>query len=120
MAGAIQGVMTPTIANSPVPFSYQGNGTSNFCLNLGFIPQGILAFNGTTSWAWVNGMAFGHVYAISSGSWGTADTGGVLDTVNGSGVATTNIATTTKAIGLVLGTSTAVQAGGTWFGLAFR
>ena len=116
MAGVIQGVATITAAvDSHVLFSYPAGGGA-LCLNIGFIPSYITMNNGTSTWAWARGVGFGNVLVSSP----TASTGGVLDVLDGSGIATANIATTTKAIGLVVGTSTAITNGGTYLGLAFR
>jgi hypothetical protein len=113
----IQGVATPTIGNSPLPFSYQGG--QGPVLNIGFIPSMVMFSHATQSWHWVRGFGFGVVQTFASSPTAVA-TGGVLDILDGSGVASPNISTTTIAIGLVLGTSTVVSAGGTYRGIAIR
>jgi hypothetical protein len=114
------GVATPTIASSPVPFSYPGTGAA-VALGIGFIPSAVQFYGGTLSWAWVRGMAFGAAYALSGTAAVTVVTGGVLDVLDGSGVASANTATTSQVIGLLIGSSSSVNNGGvTYFGLCYR
>lgn len=110
-------VSTPTIADSPVAFSYVSS-SSSFCLDLPFVPSAVQVWSSTNTWTWFRGLGFGQ--AIGSTTF--ISTAGVLDFVDGSGVASANIGTTTKVIGLVLGTSSIVNNGAAlqYYGLAHR
>ena len=115
--------VTPTVAlNAVQPFAYVGTGAT-LQLNIGFIPSAVMVWGTTYTWSWVKGMAFGDAKTgtITFGN-SSPNTGGVLDVLDGSGVATANTATTTVAIGLLIGTNTIVNNGGApqYFGLAFR
>lgn len=114
----VQNVNTLTIGfSAAVPCSYQGG--QGPVLHFGFIPSAVQFSHATQSWHWYRGFGFGVVQTYASSPTLVA-TGGVLDVIDGSAVSTTNIGTTTKAIGLVLGSSTVVSAGGTYRGIAFR
>lgn len=103
--------VSPTIGvGALVPFSYLSTGAAQ-CVDLGFIPQYITATGGTNTWVWNPNMTqFGTAFLWTVAT-ATIATGCVLDTIDGSGVATTNIATTTKAVGIVLGTNSFVNSG---------
>ena len=114
------GTYTPTVANSPLPFTYPGTGAT-VALGIGFIPTSVQFFGATLSWLWVRGMAFGDAHTFTP-SWSLGPvTGGVLDVLDGSGRASTNVGTTSSVIGLLIGTNTAVNSpGSTYFGLCYR
>ena len=116
------GFATVTIANSPVAFTYAGSGAT-LPLAMGFVPSACTFWGGTYTWTWVRGMGFGTAYVMS----GTAitDQGAtacVLDILDGSGQASTNVATTSQVIGILLGTNTVVNNGGvvSYRGLCYR
>lgn len=91
-------------------------------LGIGFIPSAVTFWSLSLQWSWVRGMAFGDA-RIATSAWGVgATTGGVLDILDGSGVASANTATTSSVIGLLIGTNTTVNAAGgpTYFGLCYR
>jgi hypothetical protein len=116
------GFATPTIVNSPVPFSYIGTGAT-LPLAIGFVPNAVRFWAGSLSWEWCDGMAFGQAKtATLTYSIENPVTGGVLDKLTGSGRATTNVATTSSVIGLLIGTNTTVNngAGLQYFGLCYR
>ena len=115
------GTATPTIAmNAVVPFSYPGTGAT-VALGIGFIPSAVVFYGTTLSWMWVRGMAFGDARTFTP-SWSVgAQTGGVLDILDGSGTASANTATTSSVIGLLIGTNTSVNSpAATYFGLCYR
>ena len=114
------GVATLTIANSPVPFRYAGTGAT-VALGIGFIPTSVFFWGTSSTWAWSQGQSFGDAKTATV-NWTIGPvTGGVLDTLNGSGVASTNVATTSSVIGLLIGTNTSVNSpGDTYFGVCYR
>ena len=117
------GTATPTIGlNAVMPFSYVGTGAV-VALGIGFVPSAVQFWGASYSWSWVTGMAFGDakIATITNGN-STPNTGGVLDGLFGSGVASANTATTSTVIGLLIGTNTVVNNGGgpTYFGLCYR
>ena len=117
------GVASPTTAvNSFVPFNYTGT-AATLPLAIGFIPSAVMFWGSTYSWTWVRGMAFGDAKTatITFGN-SNPNTACVLDVLDGSGNASTNVATTSKTIGILLGTNTVVNNGGSvvYFGLCFR
>ena len=116
------GVSTTTFANNPVAHSYLSNG-SQFALNMPFVPSLCTYWGGSFTWTWARGMGFGTAYVLSGTSildGGT--TGCVLDILDGSGVASTNIGTTTATIGLLIGTNSIVNSGAAlqYRGLIYR
>ena len=115
------GVATPTIAmNAVVPFSYPGTGAT-VALGIGFVPSAVQFWALTTSWSWVRGLAFGDARIFTPSYSLGPITGGVLDILIGSGVASANVATTSPVIGLLIGTNTSVNSPGqTYFGLCYR
>lgn len=112
------GVATPTIANNPVAHSYLGNG-AQFALNMPFVPSAVQYWGPTAAWGWVRGLGFGEAINFSTPTQVIA-TGGVLDILDGSGLATTNVGTTTAVIGLLIGTNSTVNASITYRGLIYR
>ena len=114
------GFATVTVANSPVGFTYVGSGAT-LALAIGFIPTAVQFWAGTLSWAWVEGLGFGEAYSMASPTEAIS-TAGVLDKLNGSGVASTNVGTTSQVIGLLIGTNTQVNNGGgsIYRGLCYR
>lgn len=117
---------TPTLGiSSQVAVSYLSTGAAR-CIDIGFIPSFAQFWSGSLSWVWGPTLTFGQAIAGqiagASNSWTAVTTAGVLDTVDGSGNASPNIATTTKAIGLVIGSNSVVNsaAGITYFGFALR
>ena len=117
------GFSTPTFSNNPVAVTYVGNGVQ-FALNLPFAPTACRFWGATLSWEWCRGMSFGDAkVATGTYSIGTQpETGGVLDVLDGSGIASTNVGTTTQVIGLLIGTNTTVNNGGgvQYRGLIYR
>ena len=116
------GVATVTISNNPVAHSYVSNGVQ-FALNMPFVPSMVQYWGGTSSWVWARGLGFGDAILSSPTSVnGITNTGCVLDILDGSGVASTNVATTTAAIGLLIGTNTTVNPGSAlqYRGLIYR
>lgn len=115
------GTATPTIGNNPVPFTYAGTGAT-VALGIGFIPTVIQMRAATLGWTWIRGLGFGVAYNTTSPSESLISTGGVLDILDGSGAASTNVATTSQVIGLLIGTNTIINNGGApvYYGLAFR
>ncbi len=116
------GVASPTTAvNSVVPFNYQGT-AATLPLAIGFIPSAVMFWGGTLSWSWVRGMGFGDAKVVSgTAANATAQTACVLDVLDGSGNASPNVATTSKTIGILIGSSSIVNNGGqVYFGLCFR
>ena len=116
------GVATPTIANNPVAFSYVSNGVQ-FALNMPFVPTMVQFYGGTNSWAWVRGFGFGDATITTPTSAnGRSNTACVLDILDGSGIASTNVATTTAVIGLLIGTNTFVNPGSglNYYGQIYR
>jgi len=117
------GTATPTIGlNAVQGFSYAGTGAA-VALGIGFIPTAVQFWGGSLTWSWVRGMAFGDA-KVGTSSFGitSPQTGGVLDVLDGSGLASTNTATTSSVIGLLIGTNTIVNNGGgtVYFGLCYR
>lgn len=113
------GIASPTIGqNAYAMYTYVSTG-AGLCLDIGFIPQYCRFVSASNTWEWHSNMSFGQ--ATTDGAT-LVSTGGVLDTINGSGQATTNIATTTRAVGLVVGTNIVVNNGGllTYTGFALR
>lgn len=113
------GFATITFANNPVPFTYIGTGAT-LPLAIGFVPTSVQFRAVTIGWTWTRGMGFGVAHNICSPTEALIPTGGVLDILDGSGVASTNVGTTSKVIGLLLGTSTHVNTPIQYFGLAYR
>lgn len=116
------GVATPTIAVSPVPFSYIGTGAT-LALGIGFIPTSVRFVALTNSWEWTRGMPFGDaMMATTTIGLTSPNTGGVLDVLDGSGIASANTATTSQVCGLLIGTSTIVNNGAAlmYRGLCYR
>ena len=111
------GVATPTIANNPVAHSYVSNGVQ-FALNMPFVPSAVHYWGGSESWAWARGLPFGQAYGTTT----LIATAAVLDFLDGSGLASANVATTTTVIGLLIGTSTTVNPGSAlqYRGLIYR
>ena len=115
------GFATVTIANSPIGFSYVSTGAT-LPLAIGFVPTAVKFWSGSTvSWAWVRGMGFGEAFSASSPTAAIA-TAGVLDVLDGSGAASTNVGTTSQVIGILLGTDTQVNSGAllAYRGLCYR
>jgi len=118
------GIATPTIANSSiVPLSYVSTGAT-FALAIGFIPSKVEFYATTNSWVWIRGMAFGDAVTATGSYVSQSDprTGCVLDVLDGSGVASTNVATTSQTIGLLIGTNSIVNNGAalTYRGVCYR
>lgn len=106
------GVVTSTVANAAfVNFSYLSSGLQ-MPLDFGFVPTSCEFVGGTSSWSWHRGMAFGEAHIATSTAAITTAVAAVLDILDGSGVATTNMATTTvEGIGILIGTNTTVNPG---------
>ena len=115
------GTATPTIANNPVFVGYTGSGLQ-FALNLPFIPSHCHFAAGTLQWSWYAGMGFGDAILATGSFVITPNTGCVLDTLDGSSVASTNVGTTTAVMGLLIGTNTIINNGGApvYRGLVYR
>jgi len=115
------GVATTTFSNNPVALSYVGNG-AQFALNMPFVPSVCTFWGGTLSWTWARGLGFGVATNMCSPTEALIGTGGVLDILDGSGVASTNVGTTTAVIGLLIGTNTIINNGGgvQYRGLIYR
>ena len=114
-----QGFSTVTVANSPLPFTYQATSAA-LPLAIGFIPTAVYFWGVSSTWSWCRGMAFGDAHTASVNFTIGPVTGGVLDILDGSGRASPNVATTSPVIGLLIGSNTQVNAGGTFFGLCYR
>ena len=115
------GVATPTIGmNAGVAFQYVGTGAT-VALGIGFIPSRVTFESASYTWTWTDGMSFGDAKTATV-SWTIGPTtGGVLDKLTGSGRASTNVATTSSVIGLLIGTSTVINnPAATYFGYCFR
>src|SRR3990167_2058694 len=97
------GFATITVANSPVAFTYRGSGAT-LPLAIGFVPSAVMFWAGTLSWSWVRGLGFGEAYSMASPTEAIS-TAGVLDVLDGSGQASTNVATTSQVIGILIGTN---------------
>ena len=110
------GVATTTFANNPIAFSYVSNGVQ-FALNMPFVPSACSFWASTLSWTWQRGLGFGVALNMCSPTEALIATGGVLDVLDGSGVASTNVGTTTATIGLLIGTNTIINNGA---GVAYR
>ena len=114
------GFATITFANSPTPFTYVPTGAT-LPLAIGFIPTAVQFWSVSASWSWARGMAFGDAKTATVNNTIGPVTGGVLDVLDGSGLASANVATTSSVIGLLIGTNTQVNSGGSsYFGLCYR
>ncbi len=113
------GFATVTIANSPVHFTYVGSAAA-LALAIGFVPTSVEFRSATLGWTWTRGMGFGVAFNTNSPTEQLITTGGVLDILTGSGQASTNVATTSSVIGLLIGTNTNINSPATWYGKCYR
>lgn len=115
-----QGFATVTFATSPMAFTYVPTGAA-LPLAIGFVPTAVYFWSVSASWSWCQGMAFGDAHTATVNNTIGPVTGGVLDALTGSGRPSTNVATTSTVIGLLIGTNTQVNSGGSsYFGLCYR
>jgi hypothetical protein len=116
------GFATVTFANNPICVNYVGTGVQ-FALNLPFVPSAVEFNSASLSWTWYRGMIFGDaIVATGTRSVSANNLAGVLDVLDGSGVASTNVGTTTAIMGLLIGTNTIVNngSGQMYFGKIYR